>query len=280
MALEYPGYTDTRYATFDVIKVSFHKTPEPGVLAAWTRLRGEMLEQVQLNGRELSVSISIMTCLTKTLPTIQIIVQQKKETATRARIKPALRKVLHATICVRPLSPSPPWGPSSATRLLRWTFLGIPKLQTFSLALAKSFTVQDEILTRQILPREQRNHNFVDITASPLVLLQRGYGLRVGFDSWRAEEDGWLSWRFLRVWGHEVWLVEVYMYAKEGGRGEGMRYWTEGDVVECLPVGKYPGAVLGDVSGETAERLRGYQLEVVNWFEQRKVTGSRDWIAW
>lgn len=156
----------------------------------------------------------------------------------------------------------------------------MPKLQTFRLALCKSFTVQDEMLTHQLLPRDPRNHKFTSITASHMLLLQRGCGFRVGFDLWRAEEDGWLSWRFRRVLRHDVCLVEVYIYARQGTGRESLPYWTVEGVVECFPVGAYPGAVLGDVSGETAERLRGYQLEVVNWFEQRKVTGSRDWVAW
>jgi len=59
------GYTDTRYATFDVIKVTFHNAPEPGVLAECTRLHNEMLEQDQLQKKALFVSITMMNRVTK-----------------------------------------------------------------------------------------------------------------------------------------------------------------------------------------------------------------------
>ena len=120
------GYTDTRYATFDVIKVSFHNAPEPGVLAECTRLYNEMLEQDQLQKNALSVSITMMTRVTRMLSTIQVKVQQDKEITTRARIRTAFRNAQHATLCIQHLTPGPPWGPSSTTRLLQWTFLGMP----------------------------------------------------------------------------------------------------------------------------------------------------------
>ena len=71
------------------------------------------------------------------------------------------------------------------------------------------------MLTHQLLPRDPRNHKFTSITSSHMLLLQRGCGFRVGFDSWRAEEDGWLSWRFRRVLRHDVCLVEVYIVAQQ-----------------------------------------------------------------
>ncbi|KAH6858852.1 hypothetical protein BKA58DRAFT_49566 [Alternaria rosae] len=238
-----------------------------------------MLEQDQLLNKALSVSITMMTRVTKSLSPEQIEVQQEKDNTTRARIKTAFRNVHHAILCIQHLTPSPPWGPSSTTRLLRWSSLGIPVLQTFRLALCKSFTMRDEKLIRQILLRGPQNHTFTSITAPPLVLLQRGCGLRIGFDSWRAEEEVWLSWRFQRVLRHGVCLVEVYMYAREGEGRECLMYWTVEDIAEYFPVEGCPEAVLGDVSGATAERLRGYESEVTNQFEQRWATRSGDWVA-
>ena len=69
------------------------------------------------------------------------------------------------------------------------------------------------------------------------------------------------------------------MYVREGLERKGLRYWTAEDVAECIIVEGYPGAVLGEVSGQMAERLRGYEEQVVKWFEQRRATGSEGWVV-
>ena len=273
------GTTGTNDPIYDVIQVTFYNAPEPGVLAACTRLHEEMLEQDQLHSKELSVSITMLTRATIPGSTEEVEeMQQKQHEATRARIKTGFRKVLHATICIRDMTPIPSWGPSSTTRLLRWSLTNIHRIQTLRLALCHSSVVRDEKLTREILPRDPRNQEFPTVFADPMVVLQRGWGLRIGCHSMSAASE-WSQSPSRRIIRHDLDQVYVYMYARSGVGRESLSYWTVEDIVEYFPVAEYNEALLRDVSGETADRVRGYLSRVVNWFEQRRSRRSANWVA-
>ncbi|KAI4648382.1 uncharacterized protein J4E79_010004 [Alternaria viburni] len=86
------GTTSPSDSIYDVIQITFHNAPEHGILATCTCLREEMLEQDQLHNEELSVSITMLTRVTRPRSTEEVEeAQQKQQDATRARIKTAFR---------------------------------------------------------------------------------------------------------------------------------------------------------------------------------------------